>query len=80
MSWDIISSRHVSPLFLNLAMISCAVILAPHFAVPITALAVGVLLGGLVQVLIQFPVLRRKGFRLQLDFQFRHPAVLRVAG
>ena len=69
----------LSPLFLNLAMISCAVILAPHFAIPITALAVGVLLGGLVQVLIQLPVLRRKGFRLQLDFQFRHPAVLRVA-
>lgn len=69
----------LSPLFLNLAMITCALVLAPHFAVPITALAVGVLLGGLIQVLIQIPVLRRKGFHLRFDFHFRHPSVLRVA-
>jgi putative peptidoglycan lipid II flippase len=69
----------LSPLFLNLAMILCAVLLAPHFSVPITALALGVLLGGMVQVAIQIPVLRRKGFRLRLDFNFRHPSVLRIA-
>lgn len=69
----------VSPLFLNLSIILCALFLTPLFEVPVTALAVGVLLGGVVQLLVQFPVLRRKGLRLRLDFHFRHPAVVRVA-
>jgi putative peptidoglycan lipid II flippase len=68
-----------STALLNLCMIACAFLLAPHFTVPVTALAVGVLLGGIVQLLIQFPVLRKKGFRLRLDFGFRHPAVRRMA-
>jgi putative peptidoglycan lipid II flippase len=69
----------ISPLFLNLAMILCALLLSPFFEVPITALAIGVLLGGVVQLLLQFPVLRRRGIRLHLDFHFRHPAVVRVS-
>jgi putative peptidoglycan lipid II flippase len=69
----------LSPVFLNLSMIGCAVLLAPVFEVPITALAVGVLLGGVLQLLLQFPALYRKGIRLRLDFGFRHPAVIRIA-
>jgi putative peptidoglycan lipid II flippase len=68
----------LSPVFLNLAMILSAVVLAPYFSVPITALAVGVLVGGVIQLLIQFPVLRRHGMRLRFDFDFRHPAVVRI--
>jgi putative peptidoglycan lipid II flippase len=69
----------LSPVFLNLAMIVCAILLAPHFDVPITALAIGVLIGGMLQLLMQFPVLRRHGVRLRLDFNFNHPDVLRIA-
>ncbi|MFA7535807.1 MAG: murein biosynthesis integral membrane protein MurJ [Desulfuromonadales bacterium] len=69
----------VSPLLLNLAMIACAVLLAPYFAVPITALAIGVLLGGVLQLLLQWPALRRLGISLRPDFNFRHPAVLRMS-
>jgi len=69
----------VSTLFLNLSMILCAIFLSDFFDVPVTALAVGVLLGGLLQVLLQVPVLIRKGFRLSLDFHFGHPAVVKVA-
>jgi putative peptidoglycan lipid II flippase len=69
----------LSPVFLNLSMIACAVLLAPAFEVPITALAVGVLLGGALQLLLQFPALHRKGLRLRLDFGFNHPAVVRIA-
>ena len=39
------------PVFLNLSMIGAALILAPHFDRPIFALAWGVFLGGLVQLL-----------------------------
>jgi putative peptidoglycan lipid II flippase len=69
----------LSPVLLNLAMIGCAILLAPYFEVPITALAVGVLLGGALQLAIQFPVLRRHGVRMRLDFHFSHPEVLRIS-
>lgn len=69
----------LSTVFLNLAMILCALLLGEYFEVPITSLAVGVLLGGVLQLALQFPVLLRKGIRLRLDFSFRHPAVVRVA-
>ena len=69
----------LSPLLLNLSIIGSALLLAHYFTVPVTALAVGVLIGGVLQLAIQFPVLRRKGIRLRLDWNFRHPAVLRIA-
>ncbi|MCK5912557.1 MAG: murein biosynthesis integral membrane protein MurJ [Desulfuromusa sp.] len=61
----------LSPLFLNLAMILSALTMGHLFAQPIYALAVGVLLGGIVQLLMQFPVLCRYHIRLRLDFNFR---------
>ncbi|MEZ4599448.1 MAG: murein biosynthesis integral membrane protein MurJ [Syntrophotaleaceae bacterium] len=67
-----------STVLLNLSMIACAFLLAPMFEVPVTALAVGVLLGGFLQFAVQFPVLARKGFRLRLDFDMQHPAVRRI--
>ncbi len=69
----------LSPFFLNLAMIFSALWLSGTFAIPITSLAVGVLIGGAIQLLLQFPVLSRHGVRLSLDFNFRHPAVVRIS-
>lgn len=69
-----------STVLLNLSMIACALLLSPFFPVqPIIALAIGVLVGGVLQLAIQFPVLRRKGILLRFDFHFTHPAVKRVA-
>ncbi|MBI1921109.1 MAG: murein biosynthesis integral membrane protein MurJ [Geobacter sp.] len=69
----------ISTVFLNLSMIFCAVFLHSRFSVPIASLAVGVLLGGLLQLLLQLPTLYRKGFPLRLNFDFRHPAVRKIA-
>ncbi|HEY5974948.1 MAG TPA: murein biosynthesis integral membrane protein MurJ [Geobacteraceae bacterium] len=69
----------ISTVFLNLSMIGCALLLHDCFAVPITALAVGVLAGGVLQLLLQVPVLYRKGFPLRPSFAFGHPAVRRIA-
>jgi putative peptidoglycan lipid II flippase len=69
----------ISTVFLNLSMIGCALLLRGFFEVPITALAVGVLLGGLLQLLLQLPVLYRKGFPIRPRFKPRHPAVKRIA-
>ncbi|SEA47748.1 putative peptidoglycan lipid II flippase [Desulfuromusa kysingii] len=67
----------VSPLFLNLSMIISALTLGHLFAQPIFALAIGVLLGGIVQLLLQVPVLCRYKIRLRFDFNFRHDPSLR---
>ena len=61
----------LSPLFLNLAMILSALTLGSLFERPIFALAVGVVLGGIVQLLLQFPALVRYRMRFRLDFNFR---------
>jgi putative peptidoglycan lipid II flippase len=47
-----------TPVLLNLSLIACALWLAPHLDKPIVALAWGVFLGGLAQLLFQVPFLR----------------------
>ena len=69
----------ISTVFLNIAMILSALLLRVFFAVPITALAVGVLIGGIVQLVIQLPVLWRKGFPFRPNFVFANPNVRRIA-
>jgi len=68
-----------STVLLNLAMIGSAFWLRPFFATPITALALGVLLGGFLQLLLQVPVLSRHGVNLGFLWPPRHPAVRRIA-
>ena len=46
-----------TPVFLNLCIIGAAIWLAPHLDQPVMALAWGVFLGGIVQLLFQFPFL-----------------------
>jgi putative peptidoglycan lipid II flippase len=69
----------ISTVFLNLSMIACALLLHDRFEVPITALAVGVLAGGMLQLLLQLPVLWRRGYSLRPRFAFNHPAVREMA-
>jgi len=45
---------------------------------PIFGMAVGVLIGGLIQFLVQVPLLRRKGFRWSPLLSFRDPEFRRV--
>lgn len=59
-----------APCLLNIAIIISAL----TFGEGITGLAVGVLVGGLLQLAIQVPVLYKKGFHLKLFQHFRHPA------
>jgi putative peptidoglycan lipid II flippase len=46
-----------TPVLLNISMILCAVYLSKHLDTPIMALAWGVLIGGIVQLLFQIPFL-----------------------
>lgn len=61
----------LSPLFLNLSMIISALTLGQLFERPIFALAIGVILGGGVQLLLQYPVIVRYKVCFRLNFNFR---------
>lgn len=69
----------ISTVFLNISMVLCALLLYSHFQVPIVALAVGVLIGGAIQLLLQLPTLYRLGFPIKPRFDFGHPQVRRIA-
>jgi putative peptidoglycan lipid II flippase len=59
-----------TPALLNMCMIGAVIWLAPRLAEPVTALAWGVLIAGVAQLLLQVPALSRLGLlpRLRLDF------------
>jgi len=63
-----------APALLNISIIVCAVI----FGEGITGLASGVLIGGILQLAVQVPVLYKKGFRLNLFKGFKHPAAITI--
>lgn len=69
----------ISTVFLNISMILCAWLLHDSFQVPITALAVGVIIGGFLQLALQLPTLWRKGFPIRPRFDTGHPAVRKIA-
>jgi len=51
----------LTPVFLNLSLIGCALWLSPHLEKPVTALAWGVFIGGVVQLFFQIPFLIKIG-------------------
>ncbi len=54
--------------------------LGPMFAIhPVTGMAIGVIIGGILQFLIQVPSMYRVGFRYRPLLSFRDPRVLQVA-
>jgi len=70
----------LAPAVLNVAMIVAALGLAGRMSPPVMALAVGVLIGGLGQFLVQLPELRRLGVPLFPALDWSHPAVRQIAG
>jgi putative peptidoglycan lipid II flippase len=72
----------LSPSMFNVASIFSVFALVPLMPRigldPIAGIAIGTLLGGLGQVLIQWPTLRREGFRYQPIVSLRDPAVREI--
>jgi putative peptidoglycan lipid II flippase len=69
----------LSPTMLNIAMIGCALYLAPHLDPPILSLAIGVLLGGAGQLLIQMPVAWQRGMSAHRGLHLSDPSIRRIA-
>jgi len=65
-----------SSTLLNIVMIASALLLCPTMGA--MGLALGVLAGGLVQVIAHLPVMARKGFRYRWDFSVSDPALKKI--
>ena len=69
----------LGPAVLNVGMIAGVLLLAGHIDPPILALALGVLAGGVGQLLVQLPDLRATSLLVTPSGELRHPALARVA-
>src|SRR5438034_106992 len=70
----------LGPAVLNVAMILSVLVLAGRLSPPVFSLAVGVLVGGVGQLLVQLPELRKLGVSLRPSAEWSHPAVRMIAG
>jgi len=68
----------LSPSVLNIAMIGCALLLTPYVDPPIVALAVGVLVGGVGQLLIQIPAIWKRSRGVPWTLDVGDPAISRI--
>jgi len=67
-----------APALFNLCVIGCALFLSDRLDPPVLSLAIGVLLGGLGQLLLQLPYLRARGVSPRPLWRPRDPALRRV--
>jgi len=90
---SILNSFHVfalpaaTPIFFNLALIACSfgIVYRPilrwapaAYRSPAVALAVGILIGGVIQLCMQIPALLRRGMKLWPQFSVSDPGVRKV--
>lgn len=68
----------ISPVILNICIIIGVLLLYKNFNIPIYAAAVGVLAGGVLQLVFQLPFLYGRGFLFSFRKQVRHPAVKKI--
>ncbi|WP_084092622.1 murein biosynthesis integral membrane protein MurJ [Andreprevotia lacus] len=77
-TWNRFSVPAFVPTLLNVAMIVAALFAAPYFHPPIVALAWGVLLGGILQLVWQLPHLKQIGMLVLPRINWRDAGVWRV--
>jgi putative peptidoglycan lipid II flippase len=68
----------LSPVLLNLAMISSVFFLCPHLSKPVLGLAIGVMIGGVLQLGFQLPAMVRKGFVFRQKASIFHPGLKKI--
>ncbi len=77
-TWSRFALPAFTPVLLNLSFIGMALFAAPYFDPPVLVLAWAVFLGGLLQLAIQIPALRRIGMLPRFDFAPGDPGVKRI--
>jgi len=69
----------ISPALSNICIIAAIFFIHRSLSVPIYSAALGVMLGGILQLVLQLPFLKTRGFLFGFNRGFRHPAVKRIA-
>ena len=77
-TWGRFAVPAITPSLLNVALIAAAVVLAPRFDEPVTALGLGVLAGGAAQLAFQLPFLWRIGMLVRPRLRLAHEGVRRI--
>ncbi|WP_133130016.1 murein biosynthesis integral membrane protein MurJ [Legionella yabuuchiae] len=67
-----------TPVLLNISMIIAALYISPHFDQPVLALAWGVLIAGIAQLVFQIPFLYHRKLLVKPRFIFNDPGVRKV--
>lgn len=68
----------IAPVMLNISIIGSILFIAPAMTTPVIGLAFGVLIGGILQLALQLPILVRKGFRFWQSARLMHPGLKKV--
>lgn len=69
------ASPAASPILLNISLIVGAFFFRRFFDEPVIALAVAVLIGGVLQLALQLPSLSKEGMIPRINLDWRHPAL-----
>jgi putative peptidoglycan lipid II flippase len=81
-TWSRFAVPAFTPVLLNIAMIGASLFLTPYFDTPIYALAAGVMIGGVAQLLVQWLALARLGllprYSPRLRQAWQDPIVRRI--
>jgi putative peptidoglycan lipid II flippase len=77
-TWSRFALPAFTPVLLNLSFIGMALFVAPWFDPPVLALAWAVFLGGVLQLAIQLPALKRLGMLPRFDWNPGEPGVRRI--
>ena len=67
-----------APVFLNLSLIIATVFFARSLETPVKALAIGVFIGGIAQLLFQIPSLYKLGLVPRFKLNYKHEGVRRI--
>ncbi len=67
-----------APIFLNLGIIGAAFLISPFCERPVVGVAIGVIVGGVLQVALQIPWIMKSGLKIMPKWGPRHPAVKKI--
>ena len=77
-TWGKFAVPSLTPVLLNISLITCAVFLHPHLEQPVMALAWGVLIAGVAQLTFQMPFLAKQGLLPVPKVDFKHEGVKKI--
>ncbi len=67
-----------SPVIFNTVIVITVILVHASLDIPIASVAIGVIIGGVIQLVFQLPFLKQRNFLFRFRKNFRHPAVKKI--